>query len=328
MAELPFPAPTHNDPWSCAWCGEHAPGERFEGVERQHRALASGAQTYIRCTNCASLTAAAPFCGDLSAHYPNEYYSFAPIRDARWRRAIRGARVRALLPGDSSILGRVVARVIGIPPDLDAVRYAVAATTDSILDVGSGAGRLLHDLSYAGLRNLVGVDPFGPELDAPVRLTRTWPAPDARFDLCMSHHSIEHVESPSEVFGRVRECLKPNGRFLVRAPVADSRAALDYGSHWVQLDAPRHRSIPTSRGMHILAKRFGFRVQREWRDSSAFQFWGSEGYRRGLYLESFHRRPSAYFTAREMGAWREQALESNASGSGDQAAWILARGPY
>ena len=123
--------------------------------------------------------------------------------------------------------------------------------------------------------------------------------------------------------------LKPEGVALVRIPVADSWAWRHYGADWVQLDPPRHLFLHTRRSMDLLAAAAGLKVERVVHDSTAFQFWGSEQYRRGIPLQdprSYARNPRASaFSAGEIRTFEARAAELNACGEGDQACFYLRR---
>jgi hypothetical protein len=104
----------------------------------------------------------------------------------------------------------------------------------------------------------------------------------------------------------------------------------EFGTDWVQLDAPRHLFLHTEKSIRILAQRTGFAVREITYDSSAFQFWGSEQYRQGIplhdkrsYLVDRRRSP---FTRREIAAFEKRATELNSRGDGDQGCFYLVRG--
>src|SRR5690606_13809129 len=113
----------------------------------------------------------------------------------------------------------------------------------------------------------------------------------------------------------------------IRVPVADSWAWRHYGTDWVQLDAPRHLFLHTRRSLDLLAADAGLVVERVADDSGAFQFWGSEQYRRDIPLRdprSYAVNPRASdFTAAQIREFRRRAADLNARGEGDQASFYL-----
>ncbi len=143
----------------------------------------------------------------------------------------------------------------------------------------------------------------------------------------MLHHVLEHVPDPVETLDALRGCLSGTGAILVRVPVADSAAARQYGSNWVQLDAPRHIMIPTTEGMSRLAARCDLRVESVFYDSRGFQFWGSEQYSRGIPLRSprsYAEKPSeSVFSPDDIKRFERDAQTLNRRRDGDSAGFIL-----
>jgi hypothetical protein len=95
----------------------------------------------------------------------------------------------------------------------------------------------------------------------------------------------------------------------------------------VQLDPPRHLTLFSRAGMAALCRREGLDVVATRDDSTSFQFWGSEQARQGVPMTgptSHMVSPrSSAFSRRTIGAWDREARRLNASGRGDQAAWVL-----
>jgi SAM-dependent methyltransferase len=214
-----------------------------------------------------------------------------------------------------------------------AVRGAGVARTQSILDVGCGNGDLLQMLLELGFDKLTGVDPLIEReirIDTRVRILKADLAEvTERFDLVMMHHVLEHVEDPVGFLAEARERLAAGAQLLVRVPVAASAAWRRYGAHWVQLDAPRHRVLPSARGLEGAAERAGLRLDRVVFDSSEFQFWGSEQYRQDVPLH--HPRSLSSFRARaanlrSIRRWRAEARALNERGEGDQACFYFRAG--
>jgi hypothetical protein len=145
----------------------------------------------------------------------------------------------------------------------------------------------------------------------------------------MLHHSLEHMPAPLSTLERVRGLLAPNGVCVVRVPVVSSEAWDRYGVNWVQLDAPRHLMLPSRDGMRRLAARAGLRVDRAADDSTAFQFWGSEQYVRGIPLTSARSRATSRraspFSRGDLRRFALEAERLNAEGRGDQGVFYLRR---
>ena len=138
------------------------------------------------------------------------------------------------------------------------------------------------------------------------------------------------MHDPSGVLSRLHRVVKPDGVALIRIPVVSSQAWRTYGVDWVQLDAPRHLFLHSEKSMRILAERTGFSISDVIHDSSAFQFWGSEQYRRDIPLmseSSYDRDPKrSIFSKEEIARFDAQAAELNAQGDGDSACFYLRKG--
>ena len=285
---------------------------------------------YLACAGCGcvQIESVPP---DLGRYYPASYYAYqAPRRDGRARAILQGLRADHLL-GRSNPVGWFLARRWGVPPAIDYLRRAQIDRHHSVLDVGCGTGDLLLAMRSYGFRDLSGVDSF-VERDIDygngVRvLKRTLNEHDARHDFIMLHHTFEHMDAPLDVLTRIRALLNPRGVVLMRVPVASSVAFETYREDWVQLDAPRHLYLHTPRSIALLAEKAGLAVFDTVYDSTAFQFWGSEQYRKDIPLRdprSYRTNPNAsIFSAADIADFKKEAGRLNAEGRGDQAAFYL-----
>ena len=284
---------------------------------------------YFSCTDCGSLTLVDPP-SDWTRYYPlDSYYSIGEssvLYAPSWRRRRKtDVFLRAPRRLVSLTSRRSKTRRLSTPvwyPWFHALRLS---RSSRFLDVGSGTGVLLHKLAADGFRWLVGVDPF---IEAPlaypdgVRIVKGEIGDvSGKFDMVMFHHSLEHMAGPAEQLAAAAAVLSASGAILVRIPVADSWAFRHYGSDWVQLDPPRHQIILTDRAMERVADQCGLSLQRTYRDSAAFQMWGSELYRRNARL--LDARPSDHFSSVELEAFQRQADDLNGCADGDQGVYIL-----
>jgi hypothetical protein len=145
---------------------------------------------------------------------------------------------------------------------------------------------------------------------------------EGKWDLIMFHHSLEHIEDQRGTLARVGQLLGPDGWCLIRVPTVDSDAWDEYRDRWVQLDAPRHLTLHSMASMERLADSAGLRVEAVVHDSTAFQFEGSELYRRGRPLSDLARSGVPRGQRR---AYATRAAALNRVGRGDQAAFFLRR---
>ncbi|MCK1709639.1 MULTISPECIES: class I SAM-dependent methyltransferase [unclassified Bradyrhizobium] len=272
---------------------------------------------YQECIDCGTIQRLSDVV-DESRFYPDGYYSFADVRRNSRVTAIRDAHAL----GTKSILG-AVASFVRYDPIIGVIGDFGIDPSSRVLDVGCGSGKLLHRMSAAGFKSLTGVDPY---ISEPTSGAVTIHKSDLRklsgeFDFIMFNHSLEHVPDPHQSLSAAKRLLAPRGRILVRIPTSSSHAWMEYGSNWVQLDAPRHLVIPSRKGMNALAERCGLSVRQSVDDSTAFQFWGSEMYRKSKPLAS--SGPNDVFSRHELRRFAKRAAKLNIEQQGDQVAFLL-----
>lgn len=95
----------------------------------------------------------------------------------------------------------------------------------------------------------------------------------------------------------------------------------NYKTHRVQIDAPRHFFLHTTRSFEVLAEKAGLKIWDIVFDSTEMQFWGSEQYARGIpYMaeNSYLVNPKkSIFSAREIKRFRKMAQDLNVKKQGD-----------
>ena len=290
---------------------------------------------YLECGDCGTLQII-EIPKDLAKYYPSNYLSFdaeSPVgRTALHRLAARFVG-RYYLTGRGAI-GKLLTRLeprFGSHYPESIRRADLALNWNSrILDYGCGAGRLLLSLHHFGFRDLTGADAFiegDIEYPSGVKvLKKPLSELSGPFDLIMLHHSFEHLPEPRKELREIKRLLAPGGTCLIRIPVA-AGAWKEFGTDWVQMDPPRHLYLYSERAMKDLAREAGFEVSAVVYDSTGFQFWGSEQYRRDIPLVpeggSGKFEPSAIFTDEQLAAWENRARELNRSGNGDAACFYL-----
>lgn len=288
--------------------------------------------TYFECAECGCLQIAnVP--DNIQEYYPNEdYYSYDAVK------AVGGIKGKLIKMRDryaatgTCFVGRLMQRIQ--PHDkLPSLRHAKVSLDSKILDVGCGAGHLLHSMQEAGFKNLLGVDPFNAKqlnydngLNIEPKSIHDMSG-ENEWDLIMFNHSFEHVFDQHEVLEKVMTLLKPNGVCMIRVPTVTSWAWRSYGVDWVQLDAPRHLFLHSLQSMNFLAEKKGFKLENVVYDSFAFQQWGSEQYKQDIALHdenSYAVNPDkSPFSDYDIGEFEKHSQELNDSKSGDQAAFYL-----
>jgi 2-polyprenyl-3-methyl-5-hydroxy-6-metoxy-1,4-benzoquinol methylase len=202
-----------------------------------------------------------------------------------------------------------------------------------ILDIGSGKGKLICDLFNLGFTNVQGTDKYidhdynyGHGVE--VLKKDLIELPNNSYDLLMMHHVFEHMENPYEELSKCYDLLKGNGNLMIRIPIV-GKAWEIYKQDWVQLDAPRHFFIHTIKSMQLLAEKTGFVINKIVYDSTAFQFYVSELYKRDIPMVNPVTQEyiswGDFFSEQEMINFESVAQGLNKEKQGDSAIFYLSK---
>ena len=289
--------------------------------------------TYFECSKCGCLQIA-EIPKNMEKYYPSNYYSFKKGGSNNFMKQIlkRKRDEYALLK--KGLIGKALC--IKYPnPLFDMISQIGVNYNSRILDVGCGAGNLLYSLNEMSFKDLMGVDPYmgGDVIDGNVKILKKTIhelPDDQKFDLVMSNHSFEHISDQLETLSKISKILSENGVCLIRIPVKTEYIWNRYGVNWVQIDAPRHFFLHTLKSFELLVEKSGLSIQDVIFDSTEFQFWGSESYKRDVPLtagNSYSVNPKkSIFTSKQIREFRKMAKELNKNKQGDQAAFYLTRG--
>ncbi len=286
---------------------------------------------YFLCRSCNTMQIISPP-EDIRKYYPGKFDSFEKIKVIplpKIKEVIFNLR-NAHLFERRTLIGGVI--TFFFPNFISMYLMGKRITKETrILDVGSGTGNLLYALHREGMKNLMGIDPYitetilGPEGLMIGKMTLK--DLNGKWDIVMFNHSFEHEKEPVEMLKEVRRLLSPSGLCLIRTPLMNSWAWQKYRENWVQLDAPRHNFIYSEDSLKRLAGSAGFKVKQIIYDSTDFQVWGSEQYKRDIPLlseKSLHYgRKRSIFSRFDILRYKVKAISLNKKGRGDQAAFYL-----
>ena len=278
---------------------------------------------YGECSNCGCIQIV-EVPQNIDKYYPPYYVSFTQKIPALKRlpfikRLVKNARIK-----------RKYRRQLN-DPLLAYLKPTNILPGAKILDIGCGKGDLMCKLFNLGFENITGIDKFISQpidygFGVEVLKKDLSELKSNTYDLLVMHHVLEHVDEQVKELKECYRLLKKGGMLLVSIPVLG--AAWDiYKENWVQIDAPRHFVLHTLKSINMLAEKTGFEISETIFDSSDFQFWGSELYKKNIPLTvpDTHEwyDPQQTFSAEEMLHFKKEAVMLNASQKGDAARFYL-----
>lgn len=283
---------------------------------------------YFQCgaCKCLQISTIPP---DMGKYYPNTYYSFSELEEAReeaplkrFKKALVKSRDMYAITG-KGVLGFLLYSMRPFTELRGLSRHKLHKST-SILDVGCGSGHYLYKLKSYGFDNLLGVDPYLAE-DITYKNGLTIKKGEladieGSFDIIMLHHSLEHMEDQKGTLARIFEMLKPNGMCLIRIPTVSSLPWETYRENWVHMDPPRHFFLHSHESISAVAMEAGFTVESITSDATPFSFYGSEFYKRGIPATEWREET---FSKKERKGFEENTKRMNKDNRGDTIAVIL-----
>ncbi len=318
--------------FQCKICGNDKNNKTYTAKERIFGL--DGEFQYLECSecNCIQLLNIPP---DMSLYYPKEqYYSLSSgekyANKKSLANSIRRIQSDYLLFGKKRLLGSLLTAGYGSHGYFSWLKKIGATYEMSILDVGCGGGELLFRMSRNGFKNLTGADPFN-EADIHSGVVHIYKkeifALDTTYDFIMLNHSFEHMEHPLEVLKKLYTLLKPGSFLLIRIPASNAYCWEKYGTCWAPLDAPRHLHIQSEKSMKLLSEQAGFELRDIIHDGTAFQFWGSEQYLKGINLRAENSydvdRHKSIFSRKQIRDFKTRIRELNKQHLGGQAQFYL-----
>jgi SAM-dependent methyltransferase len=285
---------------------------------------------YVECANCGCLQIK-DYPDDLVKYYPSNYFSYKKLlipSDNFITIYFLHKWVEFSLTG-KSFIGNIISKIKPIPTFYHLLRKYNIRRDSKVLDVGCGSGKFLSLLHRGGFYDLVGIDPYLPNdlhyCNGFNLFKKDLKDLDQKFDLITLNNSFEHMPKPLDVLKKINNLLNQEGLLIIGIPVI-GYAWRYYGINWVQLDAPRHLYLHTTKSMEILSKKSGFIIDDVSYNSDEFQFWGSEQYIKNIPLiddRSYWMNPANSIFSKNIETFKHRALELNQKRDGDQASFIL-----
>jgi len=290
---------------------------------------------YLECGACGCVQLIG-IPADMQRYYPQDtYYSLSRKQEAdrsasSFSKWVRRIQADYKIYSRRKLLGWLLSIGYTTPGIYRYLQKINAQYETSILDVGCGNGELLFRLREIGFSHLTGADPFlEKEMHVPgISIFKSDVfGLSGKYDLIMMNHAFEHMDEPVAVLTKAHELLADDGCLMIRVPVSDAYCWQQYREYWAPLDPPRHFYIYSTRSMEILASQTGFFIKELLRDATAFQFWGSEQYLKGIPLiaeNSYDRnRSKSIFSKAQIRNYRARISDLNKRLLGGDAVFFL-----
>ncbi|MGD0343325.1 MAG: class I SAM-dependent methyltransferase [Bacteroidales bacterium] len=287
---------------------------------------------YSECSNCGALQIKS-YPSDPGKYYPDDYGLHNVTNTGRPGKLIgwlREKKLQHVLDNRKNLTGFILNLIIK-PGFEQKLIPAGVKSYDSILDIGSGAGKILLNLRNKGFKDITGTDIFiNNDLiyDECLRIyKKDLSGIRGQFDFIMMNHSLEHMPEQDEVFRHLRRLIKPGKMIMIRIPVKTDYIWNLYGVKWGSLDAPRHFYLHTLKSMEIIAERNNFRIEKVIFDSGSYQFYSSEQIIMDISLRAansyYMNKKSPLFSRAEIRRFGKKADELNRKLQGDCACFYL-----
>lgn len=288
---------------------------------------------YAECNECNSLQIL-EFPKDLSVYYPSSYYSYEKMRvkfQGLLKRKVKAIYADYYINGKKGFFFNLLNKYFGAGPLWIFDTVEDISRDSSILDVGTGGGRLLISFASYGFKNLKGIDPFLPKeitySNGIQVLKKDLKEIEEKFDVILFNHVFEHVVDIDSTIDAAYKNLNENGTLIINIPVSDSAVYKKYKENWVALDAPRHLHLFSVEAFENYVSKHGFYVKKKAHISNAFSYLGSEQYKKDIALEdeiSFKNNfDKSIFTNSDKEHFENMAKEDNRKGESDVVIFYL-----
>ncbi|MDR2475037.1 MAG: class I SAM-dependent methyltransferase [Bacteroidales bacterium] len=218
--------------------------------------------TYIKCSKCGCLQIES-YPSSIDKYYAT-YYSLQPLKTKEYVyiKILRNLLFRYLITGQN-LLGKLIFRFN--PDSFSWVEPNMFNFNSSIIDIGSGRGRLVVKMAKSGFRN---IDPFiDDDIVYNIKNKQIFIRKQSlyelqgHYDFLMLHHVLEHLPEQHQVFEKLASLMHKDSKLLINIPVIDSYTWDYYEMDAFQLaDIPRHYYLHSINSITILAENHGLKI--------------------------------------------------------------------
>lgn len=262
----------------CLFCGSRDHEIKITSVEDYYFGTDFGAHDFAQCQHCDSLWSTTQIKEEHIDKAYAVYYTHEAVIEPKFDLSLRSKIIQGYISarfgGDSSVsstasmwLWQSMAKD---PENVDWQLRFVPKAPAKILDFGCGNGHYISRLKQLGYE-VYGIEPDPKAVEAAQELGLNVCTPDeakgifgnSTLDAITINHVIEHVPDPIETLQYFHSLLKPGGMIYIEAPNALASGLSVFGKYWRGLEAPRHFSIPSVKGLKKALSYTGFVFDRQ-----------------------------------------------------------------
>jgi 2-polyprenyl-3-methyl-5-hydroxy-6-metoxy-1,4-benzoquinol methylase len=260
----------------CPVCGQQKPEP---AVTVTDHSVSKESFTLVKCNHCSlMLTQNAPGSDSMAAYYQFEdYISHTNSKKGLINKLYHLVR-NWTLHRKYKLIGRFT-----------------KLKTGSVLDIGSGTGRFLHQMQKKNWR-IIGLEPDISARNKAKELygldtydnQHLFTLPKNNFNAITLWHVLEHVHQLTGYLQTIKSLLKPGGVLFIAVPNYTSTDSKHYQENWAAYDVPRHLYHFSPKAMEVLSFKFGFTIEKMipmWFDSF-YVCMLSEKYKKGNYFKA------------------------------------------
>ena len=290
---------------------------------------------YEKCMVCGCLQIE-NYPKNIADYYPSNYYSIQNKPHVKKNSSIKTGILKSLANQTTgyrkNLAGYVLRSIIG-GGTAEKIRDSKISPSGRILEIGCGSGSNLVRLQKYGFTQLLGIDPFiekDMEVGNGIRVLKrsVFEFEEKDFDLVFLNHVFEHMPDQESSLSRMKSFLSPNGLLVISIPMVDHFLWRKYGVNWVGLDAPRHYYLHSVKSFRMLAEKAGYEISRIEFKTTAFDFWASEQYLKGVPLQDessyyFKKKNNTLFDSKAIKSFTKKAKELDSILDGSTAMFHL-----
>lgn len=282
---------------------------------------------YIECNSCQCVQLVKPP-ADMSGYYNNASYgSFEKQSTSLVKGLIRRARNKYAIRDKGGPLAKLLFICHPIPIDFRIVGQ-YAQPESSILDVGCGWGNYVNDLREIGFKYAEGVDPFiekDIQHDSGARVRKLFVEEvQKKYDVVLSHHSLEHMLDPLASLLGMKSCIKDDGVLILTVPVAEELYRM-FKENCYLIQAPQHFFLFSLRSIGILVEQAGLKIEKTIREIETNYDWYKISYlwSQDKALPEINREIDKNIPSPKIKTYKQLIIDGRKKNLGDNVVFVI-----